>query len=192
MKNEGSETRPKIKFKNIIAHFNTITHHRHIVRRNCFKMGLYWQGLTHDLSKYSPSEFWPSVRYYQGTRSPLAAEREATGMSEAWLHHKGRNKHHHEYWNDFTHNSPNPGGLVPCKMPDRYIAEMIADRVAACRVYKGSDYKPSDSLDYYNLEKTVVMLHPYVKEKLELFLIMLAEKGEEETFRYIKKEFLKK
>ncbi|MCR5100099.1 MAG: DUF5662 family protein, partial [Butyrivibrio sp.] len=120
-----------MKLKNIIGHFCTITHHRHLVRKNCFKMGLYYQGLTHDLSKYSFEEFWTGVRFYQGNRSPNAAERDMNGFSSAWLHHKGRNKHHYEYWMDFTKNSPYEGGLSPCKMPDKYIAEMIADRVAA-------------------------------------------------------------
>ena len=75
-------------------HFKTITMHRILVMQGCFKMGLYWQGLTHDLSKYSPTEFKTGVQYYQGDKSPNAAEREAKGYSESWLHHKGRNRHH--------------------------------------------------------------------------------------------------
>ena len=66
----------RITLHKTIAHFRTITHHRHVVCRECFQVGLYWQGLTHDLSKFSPTEFWTGVRYYQGTRSPNAAERE--------------------------------------------------------------------------------------------------------------------
>ena len=81
-------------------HFKTITVHRLVVCGGCFRMGLYWQGLTHDLSKYSPAEFWRGARYYQGVRSPNAAERELKGYSEAWMHHKGRNRHHYEYWTD--------------------------------------------------------------------------------------------
>ena len=41
----------------IKEHFQTITYHRKLVREGCFKVGLYWQGLTHDLSKFSPTEF---------------------------------------------------------------------------------------------------------------------------------------
>ena len=81
-------------------HFKTITKHRHLVRAGCFRVGLYWQGLTHDLSKYSLTEFLPGAKYYQGNRSPNAAEREDKGYSEAWMHHKGRNRHHYEYWTD--------------------------------------------------------------------------------------------
>ena len=91
-----------MKLINIWNHFKTITKHRMLVCRHCFQIGLYRQGLTHDLSKYSPEEFFTGVRYYQGTRSPNAAEREDLGYSKAWLHHKGRNKHHYEYWIDIS------------------------------------------------------------------------------------------
>ena len=83
-------------------HFRTITYHRKLVRQNCFRVGLYRQGLMHDLSKYSPTEFLVGARYFQGDRSPNNAEREAKGYSSSWLHHKGRNKHHFEYWIDYT------------------------------------------------------------------------------------------
>lgn len=83
-------------------HFKTITHHKKLVMQHCFRVGLYYQGLTHDLSKYSPVEFLPGVRFYQGDRSPNDAERKTKGYSAAWLHHKGRNKHHLEYWVDYS------------------------------------------------------------------------------------------
>ena len=88
-------------------HFKTITTHKMWVMRYCFKIGLYWQGLTHDLSKYSPTEFLVGMKYYQGDRSPNNAEREDTGMSKSWMHHKGRNKHHFEYWIDYGINCDN-------------------------------------------------------------------------------------
>ena len=84
-----------------LAHFKTITHHRHLVCRYCFRLGLYRQGLLHDLSKYAPCEFWRGAKYYQGYRSPNDAERKQNGVSLAWLHHKGRNRHHFEYWIDY-------------------------------------------------------------------------------------------
>ena len=89
-----------MKLKNFIGHFRTITRHRHKVIAHCRKAGIFWQGLRHDLSKYSPSEFLPGVKYYQGTRSPNEGERDVYGYSLAWMHHKGRNKHHFEYWTD--------------------------------------------------------------------------------------------
>ena len=106
---------------------------------NCFQVGLYRQGLLHDLSKYSPEEFWTGVRYYQGTRSPNAAEREMMGFSRAWLHHKGRNKHHFEYWIDVSKNKEE--GLIGNKMPLNYVIEMVMDRIAACRYIKERLYR---------------------------------------------------
>lgn len=124
-----------MKIKNIGKHFRTITEHKVLVMKECFKLGLYRQGLLHDLSKYSFSEFWTGVKYYQGNRSPNAAEREELGYSAAWLHHKGRNKHHFEYWIDFS--ADRSKGLVGNKMPLTYVAEMVCDRIAACKVYRG-------------------------------------------------------
>ena len=81
-------------------HFKTITKHKIIVTKLCFRCGLIKQGLLHDLSKYSPIEFLSGVRYYQGYRSPIDREREVVGFSKGWLHHEGRNPHHWEYWID--------------------------------------------------------------------------------------------
>ena len=173
------------------AHLKTILHHKKLVRQGCFKVGLYRQGILHDLSKFSPTEFWVGAKYYQGNRSPNNAEREDIGYSTAWLHHKGRNKHHYEYWIDYSLRSV-PGGMLPCPMPDRYIAEMIMDRIAACKTYQGNAYTDKSPLEYYLAGKDPAPLHPYTREQLEKFLYMLAEKGEQETFRYIKKEFLKR
>lgn len=118
----------------IIKHFRTITKHRHAVIRHCFRAGIPLQGLLHDLSKYSPTEFIPGARFWQGTRSPNEAEREKYGYSAAWLHHKGRNRHHFEYWSDYN---PVERRVMPVKMPRKYVAEMFCDRVAASKIYQG-------------------------------------------------------
>lgn len=171
-------------------HFKTITYHRFLVRKGCFQVGLYWQGLTHDLSKYSPTEFLVGAKYYQGDRSPNNAEREDIGYSSSWLHHKGRNRHHYEYWIDYSIKVP--GGMAPVPMPRKYIAEMIMDRIAACKVYNGKEYTDSAALEYYKLGRDPAPLHEETRKWLEFFLTMLSEKGEKETFAYMKKEFLKK
>lgn len=169
-------------------HFKTITYHKYLVMQGCFKVGLYKQGLLHDLSKYSPSEFIVSAKYYQGNRSPNTAEREDIGYSTAWMHHKGRNKHHYDYWIDYSEESE--GGLVPVPMPDRYIIEMFMDRIAASKVYNGKNYTDKSPLAYYESRKGPSLLHKKTRKKLELLLHMLAEKGENYTFRYIKKRIL--
>ncbi|MBE7065302.1 MAG: catalase [Ruminococcaceae bacterium] len=168
----------------IFKHFHTITKHRHLVMLHCFKAGIFKRGLLHDLSKYSPAEFCAGAKYYQGTRSPNAKERELYGYSTAWMHHKGRNRHHFEYWNDYN---PKTRRTQPVEMPLEFLKEMICDRIAASKVYKGKKYKDSDALDYYNGEKhRLHEIHPKTAEMTEYILTMLAEKGEKETFKYLR------
>lgn len=165
-------------------HFCTITKHRHKVIAHCFKAGIGWQGLFHDLSKYTPSEFTAGAKYYQGNRSPNEKERELFGYSPAWLHHKGRNRHHFEYWTDYN---PIEKRVRPVKMPKKYAIEMFCDRVAASKIYQGEKYTDKHPLDYFLRGKDKRFIHPETSDFLEELLVMLAEKGEKETFRYIKK-----
>ena len=144
-------------------HFCTITHHRWKVCSHCFRVGLYWRGLTHDLSKYSPTEFWTGAKYYQGTRSPNSYERELYGYSAAWMHHKGRNRHHYEYW------------------------------TAACKIYHGSAYTDADALNYLVHAEEVrdgSMMHPDTRRELLYVLTMLRDRGEKETFRFLREVVL--
>lgn len=173
-------------------HFKTITYHKLLVAQECFKIGLYKQGLLHDLSKYGPTEFRVGAAYYQGTRSPNNAEREDKGYSAAWLHHKGRNRHHFEYW--FDYNLEQPGKMIPVPMPNRYIAEMIMDRIAASKVYQGKNYTDSSAWEYYSQahEAERNLIHPQTRAVLEHFLEMLSQKGEKETFACIKSELVQK
>ena len=168
-------------------HFKTITTHRMKVMVGCFKMGLYWQGLTHDLSKYSFIEFWNGAKFYQGIRSPNSAERETKGYSEAWMHHKGRNRHHYEYWTDLNRQTKRYDA-VP--MPRKYLAEMVADRLAACKVYEGKEFTTGSPLRYLSKSLEKDLMHPETVRQLRYILTMLAEKGEKETFRYLKEEVL--
>lgn len=177
---------------NAWKHFKTITYHKWLVAKGCFRVGLYRQGILHDLSKYSPTEFRVGAKYFQGTRSPNNAEREDIGCSTAWMHHKGRNKHHYEYWLDYSNDPEKQGCVVPVPMPDRYIAEMIMDRIAASKVYKGQDYTDSSPLEYYGNGKKHELIHPQTAEVLERMLNMLAEEGEEKTFACIRRELVKK
>ena len=172
-------------------HFKTITRHKLLVMHYCFRAGMYKQGLLHDLSKYAPVEFLVGCKYYQGDRSPNNAEREDTGISKSWLHHKGRNKHHFEYWIDYDVDG-NSTILAGMKMPVKYVAEMFCDRVAASRIYNKDKYKDSDPLDYYIKGLGHYIMHPETDELLHNLLKMLADKGEEYTFAYIKANVLKK
>lgn len=172
-----------------IKHFVTITRHRHKVMINCFKCGLIKQGLLHDLSKYSPLEFWLGAKYYAGTKSPHYNERLEKGYSEAWMHHKGRNKHHIEYWSDINQETHQ---YEPVKMPDRYLAECLCDRIAASENYNRGHFERHMVLDYFLNEGRFIPMHPDSKKKLIELLNMYVEKGKKETFKYIKKNMRSK
>ena len=172
-------------------HFCTITKHRWKVRKHCFQVGLYWRGLVHDLSKYSWTEFRSGVKYYQGTRSPNSRERELLGHSLAWMHHKGRNRHHFEYWNDINLETRQ---YEPVPMPRKFFVEMVMDRIAACKIYNGKKYTDGDALAY--LERSIEAkesssMHPQTKRELIFILTMLRDRGEKETFRFIRETVLK-
>jgi hypothetical protein len=169
-------------------HLKTINHHKWLVMKYCFRVGLYKQGLLHDLTKYSLTEFLVGAKYYQGNQSPNNIERELQGYSLAWLHHKGRNKHHLEYWIDYSIKRGEP--MAGMKMPVKYVVEMCCDRIAASKNYNKEAYKDCDPMDYFSVSKEAYIIHPETKALLEKLLLMLSQKGEKETFNYMKKEVL--
>ena len=175
--------------KNLKGHFLTVVKHKAKVFCHCAKCGILWQGITHDLSKFSPSEFIPGVIFFQGNRSPNEAEREKNGYSMAWIHHKGRNRHHFEYWTDYNTKTKR---LEPVKMPDKFIAEMFCDRVSASKIYMKEKYTDKAPLEYFLKGKDRRKIHPDTSRKLEFLLRMLSEKGEDYTFAYIRKKVVRK
>ena len=169
-----------------LKHFITITKHRHKVIAHCRKAGILRQGLFHDLSKYSLSEFISGAKYYEnGKRSPNEAERLEKGYSKAWLHHKGRNRHHFEYWTDIDLGTKE---ISAVKMPLRYVKEMFCDRVAASKIYKGKDYTDASPLEYFLPEKGKRLIHAETSDTLERWLTVLAREGEKAAFALIKGE----
>ncbi len=170
-------------------HFCTITRHKWLVMKHCFRVGLYWQGILHDLSKYGYTEFFLGCKFYQGTESPHNGERRAYGYSLAWLHHKGRNKHHLEYWMDFGLDKSQ--GLLGMKMPKKYVVEMFLDRVCASKNYQKERYTDASAWEYYARNRQYTILHPDTRALLEQLLLMLKDEGEEATFSYIKKTVMK-
>lgn len=174
--------------KNFCGHLKTIVAHKHKVFVHCCKAGIIWRGLMHDLSKFSPSEFIPGVKYFTGDRSPNEKERENIGYSKAWMHHKGRNKHHFEYWTDYN---PKSKLMEPVRMPDVFIYEMFCDRVAAAKIYHKNKYDNSMPLEYFLRAKHRRTIDSETSDKLEFLLNMLVEKGERDTFKYIRNKVKK-
>lgn len=168
------------------GHLTTINRHKYQVTKLCIQCGIYKQGLLHDLSKYSPVEFLAGVKYFQGNRSPIDKEKEVLGYSNGWLHHKGRNKHHWEYWLD---NGPH--GIHPIQMPTRYVIEMFCDRVAASKIYQKDAYRDDSALNYYLNGRNRVMIHPETDKLIMHLLTYLSENGLPKTIAHIKKDILK-
>ncbi|WP_244834950.1 DUF5662 family protein [Clostridium sp. BJN0001] len=170
---------------NLIGHFKTITNHKLLVMKYCFKAGLYKQGLLHDLSKYTYTEFSAGVKFYAGgVYSPNNKQKQIEGCSSAWLHHKGRNKHHFEYWIDYSTNIKD--GLVGCEMPIKYTIEMFIDRMCASKNYLKDKYTDQSPLQYYEERKNYYLIHPKTRKLLEFLLNKLSNEGEQSVFKYIK------
>lgn len=166
-----------------LQHLKTITQHKIKVTWLCFRCHLFKQGLLHDLSKYSYIELKTGFKYYQGYRSPIDAEKEEKGYSLGWLHHKGRNKHHWEYWLDFGKD-----GIYPYQMPVNYVIEMFCDRVAASMIYQKEKYTDSSALDYYIQGRDKILIHPNTDALIFSLLTYLSKNGLDKTIEYIKKE----
>ena len=157
--------------KNIFLHFKLITHHRWLVFKLCCKVGEPWRGFVHDLSKYSPTEFFEGVKYYTGTCSPITEAKKDKGYSKAWLHHKGRNKHHAEYWIDDA--APDPVPIIPYK----YAVEMICDKLAAGITYQGKNWSKEYPLTYWEKEREKLLINEKLKDMLTDFFTQISIEG---------------
>ena len=164
--------KPSIKIKNIFRHIHTIHTHRKWVRYYCRMLGMNWQGWTHDLSKYSPAEFWESVRWYQGTSSPIDACRKVNGYSRAWMHHRGRNLHHHVAWWENMDT-----GVKPLRMPEKYVFEMICDWMGAGRAYMGRDFTYAKEYEWYINRQ--MFLHPQTKHLIDDIMKFILRFGDD-------------
>lgn len=167
-------------------HLKLITKHRHQVFKLCCKCGLFWQGLVHDLSKFSRVEFWESVKYYTGHHSPIAECRDQNGYSNAWIHHKNRNKHHIEYWYDRENK-------IQMNIPYKYAVECICDKIAATKCYKGKEYKPEMVLNHWLKWGSQAQTNDNMKAFFEKVFTDLVEFGEKQVLnkKYLKDTYKK-
>ncbi len=170
------------------GHLSTVNKHRREVRKLCFKSGLIKQGLLHDLSKYSFVEFFSGVKYYQGFRSPIDAEKEDIGYSLGWLHHKGRNKHHFEYW---IEKSYNPIEYKTLEMPLNYLLEAACDKIAASKIYQKDKYTDASAYNYINSGMDKIFMGKENARRHLLLLEYLKDNGEEKALAYYKSLYKK-
>lgn len=146
--------------KKIFKHLHLVNKHRWLVFKLSIKAGIPFRGLIHDLSKYSPTEFFESVKYYNGSHSPILEAKKEQGYSKAWLHHKGKNKHHSEYWYDSQAPEPSP------IMPYKYVAEMICDKLAAGIAYEGKNWTTLTEREYWERNKEKELANENIKNLL--------------------------
>lgn len=160
---------------NFFKHLHRINKHRWLVFKLSLKAGIPFRGLMHDLSKYSPTEFWEGVKYYNEAKSPISKCKKENGYSKAWLHHTGRNKHHFEYWYDFA--CENKAILMPYK----YTVEMICDTLAASLVYNGKAWNKNIPLEYFCKRKDLEYINPKIRDILMETYTLVAKDGINKT-----------
>ena len=155
-----------VTIKNIFGHLKNIITHKYWVYYYGRKLGVNrWQLIMHDMSKFSPIEFFESIKFYQGTSSPIPPCKKANGYSKAWQHHKGRNPHHYEYWTD---NYDSGTTIIP--MPIKYIEEMLADWFAAGRTYQGKNFTFDSQYNWWQTKKASnPAIHPLTMRLIDLF-----------------------
>ena len=163
-------------------HFKTVMKHKAVVFHECRACGITWQGITHDLSKLSPIEFFSSARYFQGDKSPIEMEKAKKGYSEAWLHHKGHNKHHWEYWTDFGPD----GKVIANKIPAKYVVEMVCDWIGAGKVYESEEWTPASPINYYMKVRPGRHFHPFTEAMIVDMLETIRDDGMDEFHRLCK------
>jgi len=178
-----------------VRHFLLISKHKAFVFLYCSYAGCPWRGLAHDWSKYSPAEFFESVRFFNGRRSPVGLARELEGYSFAWLHHKGRNKHHFEFWSDVVDESgvaaPNYGQFYPLPMPFTYALEMICDTIAASRVYNGKKFSYETLYDWSRKRTRVPLnMHPSTRRFFDAIYQEMRDDGNCKALRRAKRIFV--
>lgn len=169
-------------------HFKLITKHKYEVFKLCIKAGIPFRGFMHDWSKYGPTEFIESMKYYQGNRSPIPVARTENGYSKAWLHHKGRNKHHIEYWYDWQSIEKTP------KIPYKYVVEMICDQIAAGIIYRGKQWNNNDPINYWNnFEKSRELYNPKIEKYITKVKEDVAKFGIDKVInkKYLKEQYEK-
>lgn len=151
---------------NAWKHFKLITKHKLYVFYYCCIAGIPLRGLIHDVSKYSPTEFFESAKYFQGDSSPINACKKANGYSKAWLHHKGRNSHHYEYWQD---NFDRGGEAL--QMPYEDALEMICDFLAAGKAYGGKTFTYAGEYEWWKKKiSNPIAMHPQTKYYVDMML----------------------
>jgi len=160
-----------------------VLRHKWFVMIACFKVGLYWQGLTHDNSKFLPDEFFPYANFFYGKKdSSITTKRNSKGywkptdtgdkaMDFAWLLHQKRNPHHWQWWI----LPEDEGGIKQLPMPKKYLTEMICDWEGAGKAQRNS----TPVWEWYKNYCSKMSLHIDTRIELEQAIAILEREGKE-------------
>jgi hypothetical protein len=154
-----------------IKHFCLVMRHRHQVIRNGFHLGIFFVALFHDFSKFTPSEFIPSVKYFKGTSSPVQEQRNnEDGYSTIAVNHTSRNKHHWEHYIDIY-----KGQILVKNIPYKYALEYVADMMSASKTYDKAHFSPDAVLTYFMNKKDMFLMSDATKEFISWCFIRYKE-----------------
>ncbi len=154
---------------------------------NPWAIGLLWQGIVHDLSKFRPSEWFPYVDYFYGGPHPEANHGDMRNwfgdvgtkawvdarFDAAWNHHQKRNPHHWQYWV----LREDDGETKPLEMPEHYLIEMLADWEGAGRAITGKANTP----EWYAKNRDKIVLHPATRRIVDYRLAVFESVSVEDT-----------
>ena len=163
---------------NIVDHIIDILMKKTYVLIYCFRIGLYWRGIKHDISRFSLIEFIYSIENYDPVEYPLDMRRR-NSISQAYIHYISKNDYTIEHWicND-----------EPCKMPFASASECIVHLIASERILAHF------SFSYINVFKRYVTMidnglkiHPHTKK---FIYYILADLANDEDYKWSIKNIL--
>ena len=171
--------------RGLLAYLAYVVRHKWYVSVECFKAGILWRGLMHDMSKFRPSEFFPYARYFYNRDGTRRDRRDKSGyykptdsgdqaFDHAWFLHQKRNQHHWQWW-IFPDDGP---GYSPWKPGEDTVYKLkILPMSAAARKEMQCDWvgagKAQGSLgvkDWYAKNRDKIILHPDTRKAVDQWL----------------------
>ena len=164
-------------------HLWVVIKHKHNVTKYASKLGIFWTGLFHDMTKFTPTEFGLSVKYFHGKKSPTIIERaDNDNFSYLCVAHTGRNKHHWQYWVDYTRYE-----MVVNRIPYKHSLEYVADVLSASKVYNPKDFTFMVAYNYFKEHSKTYLMHPATKE----FILWCIKEINDFGFKAVNKKITK-
>lgn len=163
-----------------VKYLKYVLRHKWYVMIECFRFGLIWRGIMHDMSKLRPSEFIPYANFFYGNGNDIRSRRDKSGYYKptdtgdkefdfAWLFHQKRNSHHWQWWV----LPEDGGGLKVLEMSDVAILEMVCDWLGAGKAqgkFSPKNDKFKETRAWYSVNKEKMQLHPKTRRIVEYII----------------------